>query len=64
MNKIKIHILRTGEVRVSPYLPFGGDNCSMLKASGLTTPKSQWMWLPVFSYLIDHPKCKILFDTG
>lgn len=64
MNKIKIHILRTGEVRVSPYLPFGGDNCSMLKASGLTTPKSKWMWLPVFSYLIDHPKCKILFDTG
>ena len=25
MDKIKIHVLRTGEVRVSPYLPFGGD---------------------------------------
>lgn len=39
MDKIKIHVLRTGEVRVSPYLPFGGDNCSIIKASGLTTPK-------------------------
>lgn len=64
MDKIKVHVLRTGEVRVSPYLPFGGDNCSMLKASGMTTPKKDWIWLPVFSYLIEHPKGKILFDTG
>ena len=64
MDKIKIHVLRTGEVRVSPYLPFGGDNCSIIKASGLTTPKKDWIWLPVFSYLIEHPKGLILFDTG
>lgn len=64
MEKIKIHVLRTGEVRVSPYLPFGGDNCSIIKASGLTTPKNNWIWLPVFSYLIEHPKGLILFDTG
>ena len=31
MDKIKIHVLRTGEVRVSPYLPFGGDDCCLLK---------------------------------
>ena len=30
--------MHTGEVRVSPYLPFGGDNCNLLKASGMTTP--------------------------
>ena len=64
MGKIKIHVLRTGEVRVSPYLPFGGDDCSIIKASGVTTPKSKWIWLPVFSFLIEHPKGKILFDTG
>ncbi|MBQ6683280.1 MAG: N-acyl homoserine lactonase family protein [Bacteroidales bacterium] len=64
MDKIKIHVLRTGEVRVSPYLPFGGDNCSLLKASGITTPKSQWLWLPVFCFLIEHPKGLLLFDTG
>lgn len=64
MKRIRIHVLRTGEVRVSPYLPFGGDNCSLLKASGMTTPKSKWLWLPVFSYLVEHPKGLILFDTG
>lgn len=64
MDKIKIHVFHTGEVRVSPYLPFGGDHCSILKASGMTTPKSKWLWLPVFSYYIEHPKAKILFDTG
>lgn len=64
MSNIKIHILHTGEVRVSPNLPFGGDNCSALKASGITTPKSEWIWLPVFSYYIETPKAKVLFDTG
>lgn len=63
-ERIRIHVLRTGEVRVSPFLPFGGDNCSALKASGLTTPKSKWLWLPVFSFFIEHPKAKLLFDTG
>ena len=61
---MKIHVLHTGEVRVSPYLPFGGDNCNLLKASGLTTPKKDWIWLPVSVYLIEHPKGLILVDTG
>ncbi len=61
---IKIHVLHTGEVRVSPYLPFGGDNCNLLKASGMTTPKKDWIWLPVSVYLIEHPKGLILVDTG
>ncbi|MBQ9555868.1 MAG: N-acyl homoserine lactonase family protein [Muribaculaceae bacterium] len=61
---MKIHVLHTGEVRVSPYLPFGGDNCNLLKASGMTTPKRDWIWLPVSVYLIEHPKGRILVDTG
>lgn len=64
MNTIKIHILHTGDVRVSPYLPFGGDKCSILNASGMTTPKSKWIWLPVCCYYIETPKGKFLFDTG
>jgi len=63
MSNIKIHILHTGDVRVSPYLPFGG-NCNVLKAMGLTTPRNQWLWLPVFCYLIEHPEGRILVDTG
>ncbi len=61
---MKIHVLHTGEVRVSPYLPFGGDNCNLLKASCMTTPKEEWIWLPVSVYLIEHPKGLILVDTG
>lgn len=38
---MKIHVMHTGEVRVSPHLPFGGDNFNLLKASGLTTPKNE-----------------------
>ena len=64
MVMMKIHVLHTGEVRVSPYLPFGGDNCNLLKASGMTTPKEDWIWLPVSVYLIEHPKGLILVDTG
>lgn len=64
MNTFKIHVFHTGDVRVSPYLPFGGDNCNILKASGITTPKSKWLWLPVCCYYIETPKGKFLFDTG
>ena len=64
MSSMRIHVLHTGEVRVSPYLPFGGDHCSLLKASGFTTPKKDWIWLPVSCYLIEHPQGLILVDTG
>lgn len=61
---MKVHIFHTGEVHVSPYLPFGGDDCGLLKASGITTPKKDWLWLQVSSYLVEHPKGLILVDTG
>lgn len=60
---IKIHVLHTGTVRVSPYLPFGGEHSNILKASGFTTPKKDWVWLPVSCYLIEHPKGKVLLYT-
>ncbi len=61
---MKVHIFQTGKVHVSPYLPFGGDDCGILKASGITTPKKDWLWLPVSAYLVEHPKGLILIDTG
>lgn len=64
MEQIKIRIFHTGWVCVSPYLPFGGDNCNVLKASGLTTRKKDRLWLPVSAYLIEHPRGKILVDCG
>ena len=34
MANIKIHVFHTGEVRLAPDLPFGGDNSNAIKASG------------------------------
>lgn len=64
MAEIKIHVLHTGRVCVAPGLPFGGDNCSILKASGIGVRKSERLWLPVSVYYIEHPKGKILVDCG
>ena len=64
MNEIKIHVFHTGYVKVSPYLPFGGENCNVLKAMGLFIPKRKWLTLPVSCYLIEHPNGLILFDVG
>jgi len=61
---IKIRVLHTGSVCVSPALPFGGNEKNPLKASPIFTRKRDRLWLPVSSYLIEHPKGLILFDCG
>lgn len=64
MSTYKLHIFHTGTVCVSPYLPFGGENCSSFKAAGFTTPQKKRLWLPVSAYLIQGPQGNILVDTG
>ena len=64
MSGIKIHVLHTGAVCVSPDLPFGGDHCNPIKASGVFQPRKDRLWLPVSVYLIEHPKGLFLVDTG
>ena len=64
MSDIKIHVFHTGEVCVAPDLPFGGENCNAVKASGVFGKKEDRLWLPVSAYLIEHPKGKLLVDTG
>lgn len=64
MSAIKIHVFHTGEVCVAPDLPFGGDDCNAVKASGVFGKKEDRLWLPVSAYLIEHPKGKFLVDTG
>ena len=63
MDNIKINVLHTGKVRTSPYLPYG-NGCGIIKASGITTPRNKWLWMPVSVYLIEHPKGLVLVDTG
>lgn len=64
MAGIKIHVFHTGEVCVSPNLPFGRDNCNVIKASGIFEKKENRLWLPVSAYLIEHPRGRFLVDTG
>ena len=64
MAEIKIHVFHTGEVCVAPELPFGGEHCSTIKASGVFAKKSERLWLPVSAYLIECSHGKIIFDCG
>ena len=64
METIRIHVLHCGRVHTSPYLPFDTDNAGMLKVAGIGVPKDKWIWMPVSAYYIEHPKAKILVDTG
>lgn len=64
MTNIRIHVLHTGEVCVAPQLPFGGEHCSTIKASGIFSKKEDRLWLPVSAYLIECAHGKILFDCG
>ena len=64
MAEFKIHVFHTGEVCVAPELPFGGEHCSVIKASGIFSKKSDRLWLPVSVYLIECSHGRILFDSG
>lgn len=64
MDTIKIHVLHCGRVHTSPYLPFDTANAGPLKVAGIGVPKKDWVWMPVSAYYIEHPKAKILVDTG
>lgn len=55
-------MLHTGQVLVSPNLPFGNGN--IVKASGFFESTEDKIWLPVSVVYIEHPKAKILIDTG
>ncbi len=61
---IKIHVFHTGRVLVSPELPFGGDDSHLIRSSGFFMKQDEKVWLPVSSYLIEHPKGLFLVDTG
>ena len=64
MSEYKIHVLHTGRVCVAPALPFGGEHCSPLQASGLFSPQHKRLWLPVSAYLIESKHGLILLDCG
>lgn len=64
MSEYKVHVLQTGKVRIEPELAFGGDHCSLAKASGFTLKRSPRIWLPVSVFLVETPQGLLLLDTG
>ena len=64
---IKIHVMHTGKVYVSSALPFKdvekNPNPVQLSLLSLYGRRNR-IWLPVSAYFIEHPKGKILIDTG
>lgn len=62
MDKIKVTIFHTGKVRVDQAIPL--HESTPLAVTGLFRGKEKQMVLPVSAYFIDHPKGKILIDTG
>ena len=61
---MKIHVLRCGSIRVSETVPFGNRIDLRDMAIQMSAPDRKRVTLPVFSYLIEHPKGLILVDTG
>lgn len=62
MDKIKIYIFHTGQVRVDRAIPLHERN--PLAVTGLFRSRKKQMVLPVSAYLIVHPKGDILIDAG
>ena len=64
---IKIHVMHTCKVYVSSALPFKdvekNPNPVQLSLLSLYGRRNR-IWLPVSAYFIEHPKGKILIDTG
>jgi glyoxylase-like metal-dependent hydrolase (beta-lactamase superfamily II) len=61
---MKIHILRCGSIRVSETVAFGNRIDLRDSAKQLAESDRKRITLPVFAYLIEHPKGLILVDTG
>lgn len=62
MDKIKVYVFHTGQVRVDRAIPLQEKN--PLAVTGLLRSKDKQMILPVSAYLIVHPKGNVLIDTG
>jgi N-acyl homoserine lactone hydrolase len=58
--------MRTGEMLVPPHFwqrPSGP--LSLLRGSGILTPKRKWTWVPIPCFLVEHPTAgPFLVDTG
>ena len=63
-EKIKIHVFRCGKTGVDPAVLDRNLSRNPYAYTGILRPWSNRIWLPVRAYLIDHPKGRVLINTG
>jgi N-acyl homoserine lactone hydrolase len=63
-STIKAHVLHCGLVRVDRSLPFKEKTIHPVPFTGWLRNPAYQIWLPVSTFLIEHPKGLILLDTG
>lgn len=61
-DRIKVHIFHTGKVRVDRAIPYREKN--PLAVTGFFRGEEKKLDLPVSCYLVEHPRGRLLFDTG
>ena len=61
---MKIHILHTGKVYIDKALAYKEKSLHPMPYTGWLRGDEKKIWVPVSSYLIEHPKGLILVDTG
>jgi N-acyl homoserine lactone hydrolase len=63
---VRVHPLKVADVKVGPdYFERPTGPLWRQRGMGIFTPRSQWMWIPVPAFLIEHPSAgPILVDTG
>ena len=63
-SPIRIHVLHCGSMLVSKAVPYGGGVNLKNARRGVFDKPDERIELPVSAYLIEHPKGKVLIDTG
>lgn len=63
-SPIRIHVLHCGSMLVSKAVPYGGGVSLKNARRGVFDKAAERVELPVSAYLIEHPKGKVLIDTG
>ena len=65
MNKeIKIHVLQCGTVGTDETITDRSKSKNPYAYTGILRGNKHRVWIPVYVYLIEHPKGKVLIDTG
>lgn len=64
MRQIEIYTMRCGTVGTDETVPDKSKSRNPYAYTGVLRGTQHQVWLPVYVYLIVHPKGKILIDTG